>query len=80
VQILNIYSIATRMELNVQNYFFFGLGENEEDRLMKLLPFKKLNFQDGFKYLSYILKSNVHGKRDWDWDWLMEKVGAHINI
>jgi hypothetical protein len=80
LKILEIYDIAIGMELNVQKptTYFSGLGDEDESRLVDLFPFKKFNFQEGFKYLGYSLNPNGYIKRDWGSLW--EKVESHINV
>jgi hypothetical protein len=36
-------------------------------QLSTLIPFKQMNFQEGFKYLGFLLKPIGYGKNDLGW-------------
>jgi len=43
---------------------FNGLRKEVEQRLATLFPYKDFDFQEGFKYLGFVLKPNMYGKSD----------------
>jgi hypothetical protein len=77
-EIMDISSIATHMELSVQKSTscFHGLELESKERLKRIFIFKHLEFNDEFKYLSFILKPDSYKKIDWGW--ILEKIEGII--
>ena len=47
--------------------------EEEDIRtILKIFPFSQVDFQEGVKYLCFLLKPNDYRKNDWNW--LIEKL------
>lgn len=66
--ILDLYSIATGMKINVgeSTVSFSGVDEDNVTFLSQLFAFQQINFQSALKYLGFYLKPNDYCKRDWD--------------
>ena len=52
------------MEINAENFFIClsGLVKRVEQEHLNLFQFYITNFNEGFKYLGYLLKPNSYGK------------------
>jgi hypothetical protein len=63
-EILQLYCKATSMEINFMKSVIFlnALGDENEQLLKYLFPFRNLKLQDGLKYLGFTLKPMVMGK------------------
>lgn len=77
-EILNLYSVATGMEVSAQKstYDFSGLSEKLWHRLGTLFPFRSFQLYEGLKYSNFIHKPNGYVKRNWGW--LLERIECRI--
>jgi hypothetical protein len=66
-EILALYGKAIGMEINFQklSISFNSLEAEDEQNILPNFPLKFLNFNEEFEYLSFLLKPNGYGKRDW---------------
>lgn len=57
-EILDMFYTTTNLELNIyKSIIFFNCSGDEDDQmLITISPFRSLVFWDGFKYLGFILK------------------------
>jgi hypothetical protein len=67
--ILILYSIATGMKVNLGKLVIYPLGmdANIRNSISRFFSFQRMNFEDGLKYLGFILKHNNYKKEDWRW-------------
>lgn len=68
-EILNLCTLATGIEINFNkpSLIHNGLDEELGGYMRDLFPFNSSEFNDGLKYLAYMLKPNGYVKQDWIW-------------
>ena len=78
--IIDLYTSATRMEINQvkSTIYCYGRVEESTSMLEGIFYFQALILEEGFKYLGFFLKPNKYGKGDWHW--LIAKIENHINF
>ena len=66
--ILKILCEALGLEVNEKKYslIYFCKDQALKVSLLRLFPFKSEIFDDGFKYLGFLLKANGYRPKDWD--------------
>jgi hypothetical protein len=69
VEILNLFSSAMRMQLNIQKSTLTTLemGREEEETYKNFFPYTAHDILEGLKYLGFPLKPNNYRKEDWKW-------------
>ena len=78
--ILELFSNATGMEINLEKSTLSThlLGDDEIQLFSGIFPYKLEVFENGLKYLGFVLKPNSYQKKDWLW--LIQKMEKHLNI
>jgi len=79
-EILNLFSKATGMDINVDKSSITTnhLRPEEELEILENFPFKISDLDSGLKYLGFSLKANLYLKKDWKW--LVGKVEKRLQV